>query len=177
MGARAVGDIGLRNQTSLRPVIAASRIALSAVALALVVAGSAAAAECASSAERAALDTRMLQSHAMVAALSCQQQSRYNAFALKFRSELVDHGTALRAFFRRAYGAAGKVQLDSFVTGLANRVSAESLANQLAFCAAAARLFDDLDRIQPKQLTRFVTDQPFAGDHGIAECAQRASAN
>lgn len=163
-----------------RRLTSASRLAVSAAALSVVLAGSAAALECALPLERAALDARVLQSHAMVAALSCRQEPRYNAFAQKFRSELVDHGAALRAFFHRAYGTGARGHLDSFVTGLANRVSAKSLADQLAFCAAAARLFDDLDRIRPEQFTPFAAGQPFAGLHGVAVCtdrAQRASVN
>lgn len=133
------------------------------------------ASECALSSEASALRTRVIQSQALVAALSCGEQARYNSFVAKYQRELVANGGALHQFFQRAYGKSGVGKLNHFVTEMANRESSRSMMDRAAYCADAATLFDELAAARPGSLIEIVASQPNANDHGFPVCIQRAS--
>lgn len=84
---------------------------------------------CATPQEVEAERVRVLQTELMVAALKCRDRSdlalreRYNAFVERFTPQLVQHGKALRAYFKRQYGADHRRHMDRYITGLANTVS------------------------------------------------------
>lgn len=122
-----------------------------------------------------ALGTRLLQTELMVAALSCQTQSQYNAFVGKFRDELVPQGFALKAFFKRAYGSGAEQRLTSFVTALANERSAASLGQWPGYCAKTGDLFAQTLALKPGELTTFALAQPFSREHGFKACGVTAS--
>jgi hypothetical protein len=134
------------------------------------------AATCALPNEHAALSTRVLQSDLMVAALTCGERNSYNSFVTKFEAELVAHGKALRQYFTRAHGKGGRSEVNRFVTRLANKASARSIAQgSRAFCTAASSLFKEILGIESADLRTFVAQRPHAGDHGIRSCAVKAS--
>ena len=81
----------------------------------LILATGGAEAICVSPKDREALSMRLLQTELMVAALSCQRKSDYNAFIRRFEKELVVHGRNLKRIFKRTYGGKSR-QLESFVT-------------------------------------------------------------
>ncbi|MGH8581069.1 MAG: hypothetical protein ACREVK_13465 [Gammaproteobacteria bacterium] len=99
---------------------------------------------CAQPHEHTALNTRVLQTELMVAALSCGNRPLYNAFVRKFRDDLVKQGHSLRLFFARHYAGRGEKDLNIFITRLANETSQRSNADRAAFCSHASSLFHQL---------------------------------
>lgn len=134
------------------------------------------AAMCALPHEHAALSTRVVQTDLMVAALTCNERSRYNSFVKKFEAELVANGRAMREYFRRAYGARAKSEVNRFVTRLANEASARAIARgTAAYCADASSLFGEVLGLEPRQLRAFLAERPVSNHHGVQSCAVKAS--
>ena len=82
----------------------------------LLTADSAWADPCTDPVAQTALNTRALQTELMVAALSCGNRIHYNAFVIKYQGDLVKHGRSLQSFFQRKHGAAGRKNLNTFIT-------------------------------------------------------------
>lgn len=142
-------------------------------AVALITLGLAPAAQamsCARPAEVIAMQTRILQSELMVAALTCDARDSYNRFARKFQSELVVRGRTLRAYFRRAHGARGERELNGFITRLANQASQRSLAQGAHYCRGADALFESVLTLPQDSLVRRVSEPDLAGAPGIIPC-------
>lgn len=133
--------------TSLKRRVSKAVIVAALAGTLVVPATSAQAAPCAAVGTQAlskgdiSIEVRRLQTNLMVAALSCGARSQYNAFIQTHRSSLQSYGKAIKAEFRRRYGHAGRKQLNSFITRLANEASARSNADRDAFCADASALF------------------------------------
>lgn len=137
---------------------------------AAMIAGSAVAEVCVNPREEAALAARMLQTELMVAALTCGEQSRYNAIVGKHNRVLTDHGRDLKALFSRVYGKASTSQLTSFVTRLANEASMRSLVRASEYCEAAAALLGEVLDSESHELATLIERQPFREEHGFATC-------
>jgi hypothetical protein len=147
------------------------RLRTAAAALAAAVLGvNAAEAACARPAELAGLQARVLQTELMVAALSCGEASRYNQFVTRFRGELVSESKRMQGFFARVHGGRAGSELNAFVTELANNSSQRSLTQAASFCPQAAAIFDDVLRIDPRELRNFAARQSFADSHGVDSC-------
>jgi hypothetical protein len=127
-------------------------------------------AACASAAELSGLETRVLQTELMVAALSCGEAARYNAFVNRFRGELVVESKRMQHYFNRVHGGRAGKELNSFVTELANNSSQRSLTEAGSFCPEAATLLDQVLKLEPRQLDDFAAGLSFAGAHGIESC-------
>ena len=97
-----------------------ARLVLFAAAAQFAAANAAWAGTCASPVEKAAFDSRVLQNELMVAALTCGETTRYNAFVTKFQPQLTEHGKTLKAYFARVYGKRGEHELNNFMTRIAN---------------------------------------------------------
>ena len=130
----------------------------------------AAAQNCVLPREEAAAQTRVLISELVVAALTCDSRKRYNAFARRFRPELVAHGTELRLYFARAHGDSGRRHLDEFVTLLANVASMRSIQTRQDYCVRTAELFDRVLATEPGELSVLAAELPFANTHGMEPC-------
>lgn len=127
---------------------------------------------CASPTEKAALDTRALQTELMVAALSCGEQSRYNNFVNRFRQSLNANSVNLKSYFSRVYPSNAESQLNRFITKLANAVSERSLAtNSDDFCEAANTLFDEVTNAKPSEVVQVASREDFSDIHGISACS------
>jgi hypothetical protein len=137
---------------------------------ALLGAQSEAQAACASAAEVSGLQARVLQTELMVAALSCGEAARYNAFVNRFRSELVVESKHMQRYFSRVHGGRAGKELNAFVTELANNSSQRSLTEAASFCPRAAALLDDVLKIEPRQLRSFAAELSFADAHGVDSC-------
>jgi hypothetical protein len=150
------------------------RVAISAIAaLAIVVAAGhagVAATACATAEEEGALNTRVLQTELMVAALSCGEQQRYNAFVTMFKSELSKRGQALRAMFKRVHGASGEYEMNAFVTKLANDAAQRTANRPADYCASASRLFSEVLATPPAEFSRITMKPEFSSRHGFARC-------
>ncbi len=141
-----------------------------AVLAAGVLASPVAEAACARSTELSGLRARVLQTELMVAALSCGESARYNAFVTRFRGELVVESKRMQGYFSRVHGGRASKELNAFVTELANNSSQRSLTEAATFCPQAAALLDDALKMEPKQLRSFAAQQSFADAHGIDSC-------
>ncbi|MEQ8602231.1 MAG: hypothetical protein RIB45_02845 [Marivibrio sp.] len=91
-----------------------------------------------------AKSVRTLQSDLMVAALSCNERAMYNAFAVGYRSDLQQHGRALKSHFTNNYGGTGVKKLNAYVTELANDASIRHAQTGSAYCTAAASVLEEL---------------------------------
>src|ERR1700686_4440366 len=69
-----------------------------------------------------------LKSALMVAALSCNQQQRYDAFMTQFHPHILEEQHVMDAYFRRMGGRYGQTKEDTFVTLLANNQSVTGIA-------------------------------------------------
>jgi hypothetical protein len=125
---------------------------------------------CAASTEMAALQSRVLLSDLMVSALSCNEQPRYNAFVTKYKTDIGKEGATLQAFFQKAYGGAGRTQMNRFVTDLANNSSNYSLEHIGLYCQETGKTFDALLASNPSSLATYAAQQPYANIHGVAPC-------
>lgn len=122
--------------------------------------------------ENAALNTRVLQTELMVAALACGNRPLYNAFVSKFRGELIKQGRSLRSFFQRPRGGGGQENLDSFITRLANEASRRSNAGRAGFCTQASLLFRQLLGNKRLNLGTLVDSPTFTMRHSILSCGR-----
>ena len=147
-----------------------ARVAGLAVLAAAVLGAQSAQAACARSAELSGLQARVLQTELMVAALSCGEATRYNAFVNRFRSELVVESKRMQQYFSRVHGGRAGKELNAFVTELANNSSQRSLTEAGAFCPQAAVLLDEVLKLEPRQLPVFASQQSFADAHGVDSC-------
>lgn len=125
---------------------------------------------CVSEDDEMALNTRVLQTELMVAALSCDEQQRYNAFVTNYRSLLATQSASLRAWFRRAYGTAGERELNSFVTRLANDESKRSADTGERYCASAAALMAETLATDPSDFENLTRKTDFTSRHGFSRC-------
>lgn len=125
---------------------------------------------CATAADEAALNTRVLQTELMVAALSCGEKDRYNAFVTTFRDQLSHGGQALRTMFRRVHGARGDYQMNAFVTKLANDAAQRNSQGKARYCASASSLFGEALATSPRDFDRLTAKPRLGGLHGFARC-------
>ncbi|MCF8500684.1 MAG: hypothetical protein K9H11_09480 [Rhodospirillum sp.] len=110
-----------------------------------------------------ALNVRTLQSHLMVAGLSCGQSAQYNQFVGQYQKELVNHGQSLKAYFNRTYGGAGRRELNAYVTRMANEASRRSMVDRRAFCQESLTVFQTLEsQAQTTLVSYIVAAAPFA---------------
>ena len=132
------------------------------------------AAQCEPVADRAALETRVYQTDLMVAALSCGEHERYNAFVQRFKDPLVANGKNLQDFFKRTYTSNSKQELNDYVTQLANDASRRSLTNIRVFCQDTGQQFTSILAADPSQFRTFVVNYPEVRRQGAKICSQIA---
>ncbi|MBM3558338.1 MAG: hypothetical protein FJX53_00245 [Alphaproteobacteria bacterium] len=100
----------------------------------------------------------VLQSDLMVAALLCGLNMQYDAAIRRFRPEMVDSAQYLRAYFNRQFGRQGQVELDRFVTVLANRASSRATEQGANFCADASSLLTTVLALPERGLAAYIRD-------------------
>lgn len=118
---------------------------ISAIALAMMAAASGAmgAPKCANSDEITAIQSAVIQQDLMVAALTCNQIDRFNAFQTGYSKELRKSDNTLERMFRRLYGIGGGDEAyHAFKTRLANNASIHSIHNNEGYCHDASVVFD-----------------------------------
>lgn len=148
----------------------ARNVAAMAALLSMLSAQAQAANTCALPDEQAALDTRVLQSELVVAALSCGANTQYNSFVQKFESKLVALGASFRNYFTRIYGPNGEDRMDQTVTRLANIAEVRGMGLGPQYCDYEAQVFRTLQGVEPAQLAAFAAENPYVGDHDIRPC-------
>jgi hypothetical protein len=80
----------------------------------------------------------------MVTALSCDARDKYNAFVLRFRSDLMAQEHALQVYFVHGFGRRGQQEHDDYITALANAQSETGVHDGTLFCQRNAALLDEV---------------------------------
>jgi hypothetical protein len=103
-----------------------------------------------------------LKSALMVAALSCGDQAKYDAFMTKFQPHILAEQRVMDAYFYKASGPySGRKMEDNFVTLLANNQSVSGIAQGRTFCLNSQAEYTAVTALRtPQELNSFVTDQP-----------------
>lgn len=166
-----------KNTQGWRPLRAA---ALAAVVVSMTAGTSLAAsstgkaAYCASDSDLAALNTRVLQTELMVAALSCGERQKYNDFVNTYQRVLTDRGVALQGLFKRVHGAQGATRMNAFITKLANDAS-QNVRTRDDYCVFASELFDEAMAATPAHFNQFIDKPWIMSRHGYMPCVAEAS--
>ncbi|GEO82709.1 hypothetical protein [Pararhodospirillum oryzae] len=156
-GSRRRGSVTLRAR-----LVAVAGLAALGLATVVGTPGQAAA-NCTLSKDDAALSVRTLQSHLMVAALSCGQSAQYNQFVGNFQKDLTTQGKSLTSYFSRQYGGAAKREMNAYVTRMANQASQRSMTDRQAYCTESRAVFEALGQVPDGKLVEFVSASlPFA---------------
>ncbi len=144
------------------------------VAVACVVAGgtawAAGPAKCAKPEEMTAMQTAAVQQELMVAALSCNAITLYNAFVTGYQKELQASDKSLQRLFQRLHGKHGTEDYHSYKTKLANGSSIKSIQNITQFCADAQAAFATALGPAKSTLSSFVSGRAKADDDGVTPC-------
>lgn len=126
---------------------------------------------CALRNEKQALDIRAMQSHLMVAALSCGERNNYNKFIKEHSGELIQNGGYLKKYFKRNYKDNAEGQMNKFITALANESSKKSLdTNSDKFCAEANQMFSRVRTAKVSRVSDFAADKKFTSLHKVIQC-------
>ena len=102
-----------------------------------------------------------LKSALMVAALSCNEQDKYDVFMTSFQPHILAEQHVMDAYFYKASGPySGKAMEDTFTTLLANNQSDNGIHEGSLFCLNNAAEFNAVLALKtPADLDHFVTDQ------------------
>lgn len=102
-----------------------------------------------------------LKSALMVAALSCEDQTQYDAFMHSFQPHVLEAQRTIDAYFHKASGPySGQKMEDTFITNLANNQSVAGIAQGQAFCLNNQAEFKAVLALKTNNdLDNFVTSQ------------------
>jgi hypothetical protein len=155
-----------------RSIVAAASVVVMLVNTSLATANT----RCLTPVEKTAFEVRMLQTELMVATLTCRgvgnrdYAGQYATFVNRHRDGLKTHSTVFQGHFKRAYSGGGQVQLDRYVTSLANDYSRSSMTGAGAFCDQQGPFFDRATAVQPQELQRFAAERASNRSIGIPVC-------
>ncbi|MGQ0741233.1 MAG: hypothetical protein ACT4OG_02900 [Alphaproteobacteria bacterium] len=150
------------------------KLAVAALAAASLAASTAWAAEkCAKSDEMSAMQTAAVQQELMVAALSCNAVTLYNAFVTGYQKELQASDKTLKSLFVRLGGKKGVEDYHAFKTRLANGSSIKSIKNITEFCANAQAAFSAALGPAKSTLSAFVSGHETDDTAGLTECEKK----
>jgi hypothetical protein len=127
---------------------------------------------CVKGPDEVALQTRVIQTDLMVAALSCGASARYNEFVKANQPVLMAAHSQLTKFFTKARG--GQKALNTFITKLANDSSRRSIANIAAFCQETGWLYDAILSPTRGDFVTFIGPLLAAQRHGFVPCEAKA---
>lgn len=127
---------------------------------------------CVKGPDEVALQTRVIQTDLMVAALSCGASARYNEFVKANQPTLMAAHTQLTKFFTKARG--GQKALNIFITKLANDSSRRSIANIAAFCQETGWLYDAILSPARGDFVTFISQLYASQRHGFTPCEPKA---
>lgn len=132
-------------------------------------------AACATKSEVQAINLRALKSSLMVAALSCGQQSEYNAFINKHNALFSSDGHEVKGYFSRNYGSSGDYHMNRFITKLANEASNVSMKQSSeAYCTAMKSAFKEIVAMNRESVQSHAASARYVSLHGIDACATGA---
>jgi hypothetical protein len=121
-------------------------LGVGAIALSAVVAAGGAMAmppnKCAKPVEVSAIQAAAIQQELMVAALTCNEITNFNAFQTGYSSELRASDATLERMFKRLFpGSRGEAEYHAFKTRLANNSSMRSIKDNPNYCHEASQVF------------------------------------
>jgi len=151
-------------------------VAMTAIALGMALPSAAQAASCAAANEESALQVRVLQTELMVAALTCNQRTDYNAFITRFQPQLSVQGKLMQAFFDRKYGSGSAKAMNGFVTRIANESSRRGMMKRGLFCHEATVIHSASKSVDPAGLPAFAQSLAFTSLHGVTPCPTKIAA-
>lgn len=154
------------------------RLGAGGVALAALVAtGTAgyASSKCARPSEVTAIQVAAIQQELMVAALTCDQTSSFNAFQTTYSKDLRRSDHRLKYMFRRLFGSRGYAQYHAFKTRLANNSSIRSIKDNRSFCKEARIAFAAALSPETASLADFVAGVPVHDDGPVESCDIRVA--
>jgi hypothetical protein len=127
--------------------------------------------------EVSAVRVAAIQQELMVAALTCHEISRFNAFQTGYGPELRTSDATLLRMFRRLYGGSrGEGRYHAFKTKLANDSSIRSIHDNPGYCQEAGTMFTTALAAERPTLVAFarnltVTMQEQPADGCVVEAA------
>lgn len=96
----------------------------------------------------------------MIGALTCGQNSQYDAFMTAFQPHILAEQQIMDNYFHRLGGSAGRSKEDAFETMLANNLSVSARSQGSLFCLNSGAEFKAVLTLStPQALDSFVTDQ------------------
>jgi hypothetical protein len=99
-------------------------------------------AKCAKPAEVSAIQAAAIQQELMVAALTCNEVTNFNAFQTGYGPELRSSDATLERMFKRLFGGTrGEAEYHAFKTRLANNSSMRSIQHNPDYCREAGEVF------------------------------------
>ena len=129
-------------------------------------------AQCLRPAEVNALDVAWLKSQMMVLALTCQQNSKYNAFIERYRPILASEDKELNGYFTRVHGRQGSKLRDDYVTQLANSQSQVGLRQGSLFCNNNMPMLDEVMSLRnASELAQYAAAKGVVQPINVDDCA------
>ncbi|MGN6517557.1 MAG: hypothetical protein ACTHLR_17155 [Rhizomicrobium sp.] len=147
----------------------------------ILAAGSALAApssKCAKADEVTAIQVAAVQQELMVAALTCDQVTNFNAFQTGFGPELRNSDATLHKMFKRIFGnRQGEDEFHAFKTRLANDSSIRSIHDNQAYCHEAAAVFSSALAPAKPTLAAFVSGVTIQEQSPVNSCDIRVASS
>jgi hypothetical protein len=132
--------------------------------------------KCAKPDEVTAIQTAAIQQELMVAALTCNQITNFNAFQTGFSKELQASDATLHKMFKRIFGArAGEDQFHAFKTRMANDSSIRSIHDNPGYCHEADTVFAAALAPAKPSLASFVSGVTVQEDSPVNSCEVRVA--
>jgi hypothetical protein len=134
-------------------------------------------AKCAKPAEVTAIQAAAIQQELMVAALTCNEITRFNQFQTSFSNELRSSDAALERMFKRLFGGGrGESEYHAFKTRLANNSSMRSINNNPDYCRLAGQVFEAALAPSKPALADFVSGIPVSDPSPVDSCEIKVAA-
>jgi len=134
------------------------------------------ASKCAKADELSAIQAASIQQQLMVAALTCNEITNFNAFQTSFGPELRSSDAKLEHMFKRLFGGGrGEEEYHAFKTRLANDSEIRSIHDNQTYCHAASMVFAAALAAEKPALTDFVAGIPVTDASPVDSCEIRVA--
>jgi hypothetical protein len=132
--------------------------------------------KCAKPDEVTAIQAASIQQELMVAALTCNEITNFNAFQTGYSQELRSSDGKLQRMFQRLFGGRrGENEYHAFKTRLANNSSIRSIHNNTDYCHDASMAFAAALGANKPTLADFVSGVPVSDPSPVNSCEIRVA--
>jgi hypothetical protein len=133
--------------------------------------------KCAKADEVTAIQVAAVQQELMVAALTCNEVTNFNAFQTGFGPELRASDATLHKMFKRIFGARqGEAEFHAFKTRMANNSSMRSINDNRGYCQEASGVFASALAPTRPSLAAFVSTVTVQEQSPVNSCDIRVAA-